>query len=161
MADAAQPAKTRPKKGVSPMILGLGLALSLAGAGFYATFNGLVSLDSDLFARNGATGPEGDAGGFEYVAVTPITINLGGRGDSRHLRFSAQVETAPGAAAQVSHLMPRILDVLNIYLRALDAHELEDPAALIRLRGQMLRRIQVVAGPGLVNDLLITEFVFN
>ena len=33
--------------------------------------------------------------------------------------------------------------------------------ALIRLRAQMLRRIQVVSGEGRVRDLLITEFVLN
>jgi len=61
----------------------------------------------------------------------------------------------------VQALMPRIMDVLNIYLRALDPPELEEPAALLRLRAQMLRRVQIVTGPGLVNDLLIIEFVFN
>ena len=58
-------------------------------------------------------------------------------------------------------LRPRILDVLNGYLRAVEVAELEDPSALVRLRAQMLRRIQVVAGEGRVNDLLISEFVLN
>ena len=53
------------------------------------------------------------------------------------------------------------MDVLNIYLRALDPHELQEPAALLRLRAQMLRRVQIVTGPGMVNDLLVMEFVFN
>ena len=57
--------------------------------------------------------------------------------------------------------MPRIVDVMNGYLRALDAAELENPAALVRLRAQMLRRIQIVTGEGRVRDLLITEFVLN
>ena len=39
--------------------------------------------------------------------------------------------------------------------------DIEDPAALARLRAQMLRRIQVVTGEGQVRDLLITEFVLN
>ena len=58
-------------------------------------------------------------------------------------------------------LLPRIVDVMNGYLRALDAAELENPAALVRLRAQMLRRIQIVTGEGRVRDLLITEFVLN
>ena len=37
----------------------------------------------------------------------------------------------------------------------------QDPAALPRLRAQMLRRIQVVLGEGKVRDLLVTEFVLN
>ena len=57
--------------------------------------------------------------------------------------------------------MPPIIDVLNGYLRALEVTDIEDPAALTRLRSQMLRRAQVVAGPERINDLLIMEFVLN
>jgi len=58
-------------------------------------------------------------------------------------------------------LKPRIVDVLNGYLRAVTFAEMADPNALARLRGQMLRRIQVVTGEGRVKDLLIMEFVLN
>ena len=57
--------------------------------------------------------------------------------------------------------MPRVLDVLNTYLRAVDVRDLEQPSAIPRLRAQMLRRIQVVTGPDRVRDLLITEFILN
>ena len=50
--------------------------------------------------------------------------------------------------------MPRVLDVLNTYLRAVEVRDLEEPASLARLRAQMLRRIQVVTGEGRVRDLL-------
>jgi flagellar FliL protein len=54
-----------------------------------------------------------------------------------------------------------VIDVLNSYLRALEPGDLEDPSALTRIRSQMLRRVQVVAGLNKVNDLLIMEFVLN
>ena len=57
--------------------------------------------------------------------------------------------------------MPRIVDVLNTYLRAVEVRDLEEPAAMARLRAQMLRRVQVVTGEGRVRDLLVTEFVLN
>ena len=53
------------------------------------------------------------------------------------------------------------MDVLNSYLRALDFEEIERTSALIKLRSQMLRRIQLVVGEGRVRDLLVTEFVLN
>ncbi len=53
------------------------------------------------------------------------------------------------------------MDVLNGYLRAVDVPALEDPSSLIRLRAQMLRRVQIVTGEGRVRDLLIIEFVLN
>jgi flagellar FliL protein len=63
--------------------------------------------------------------------------------------------------AEVTLLLPRIMDVLNSYLRAVDVAQIEDPSALIRIRAHMLRRIQIVTGEGRVRDLLITEFVMN
>jgi len=67
----------------------------------------------------------------------------------------------PDYAAEVEAIRPRIVDVLNGYLRAIDIATLEDPVTLTRLRAQMLRRIQVIAGPGRVKDLLIMEFVLS
>ena len=58
-------------------------------------------------------------------------------------------------------LMPRVLDVINTYLRAVEVRQLEDPAALTLIRSHLLRRIQLVTGDGRVNDLLITEFIVN
>lgn len=142
------------------LLAGLALALALGGTGFWVAFSGLaeraLSTASPLTAGATAGGR-----GFVYLPIAPITINLGRGGQSRHLRFTAQIEVAPQDAAELQRQMPRILDVLNIYLRALDVHELEEPAALLRLRAQMLRRIRIVAGDLRINDLLIGEFVFN
>ncbi|WP_417587696.1 flagellar basal body-associated FliL family protein [Pararhodobacter oceanensis] len=172
-AEVEQPPEGKSKKG---LIIGLVLALAGAGGGFYAMYSGaamsLFGGDSQTAEGDSATTAADDGHGtgdsaapapnaVGFVPLEPITISLGPRGQSRHLRFSAQLEVAPAHAAEVRHLMPRIMDVLNIYLRALDPHELEEPAALLRLRGQMLRRVQIVTGPGFVNDLLVMEFVLN
>jgi flagellar protein FliL len=149
-----------PKPSRLPLILGLVLALLLGGGGFYATYSGLLGPARAPEAEATTTpAPRGEQPG--YVPVDPITINLGTRGQSRHLRFVAQLEVAPAHTAEVTRLMPRIVDVMNTYLRAVDLPELEEPAALTRIRAQMLRRIQIVTGPGRVSDLLIMEFVFN
>jgi len=96
-----------------------------------------------------------------FVPVDPLVISLGPGARAKHLRFTAQIEVASGHQAEVTLLMPRILDVLNSYLRAVSYRDLEDPAALVRLRAQMLRRVQIVCGEGRVRDLLVTEFVLN
>ncbi|GAB4261058.1 MAG: flagellar basal body-associated FliL family protein [Pararhodobacter sp.] len=171
MTDA--PAEETAKSSKLPLLIGLVLALAGGGGGFYATYAGM--LDGLLGGREHETSDAGHgapdehaaparaapSGDITFVPIDPITINLGPRGDSRHLRFAAQLEVPGTHAQEVATLMPRIMDVLNIYLRALDPHELEEPAALLRLRAQMLRRVQIVTGPGFVNDLLVMEFVFN
>jgi flagellar FliL protein len=157
MAEADDPQGDAPKrKSRWPLLLGLVLALVLGAGGFYATWSGLLLGHHDEADAEMAPLPD-----IAFVPVDPVVITLGPGAASQHLRFTSQLEVAATHSAEVTLLLPRILDVLNGYLRAVDMAELEDPAALVRLRAQMLRRIQIVTGEGRVRDLLITEFVLN
>jgi flagellar FliL protein len=88
-------------------------------------------------------------------------VSLGPGSSARFLKLTTQLEVAKAYAEEVTILMPRILDVLNSYLRAVALADLENPAAMARLRAQMLRRVQIVTGEGRVRDLLVTEFIVN
>lgn len=147
------------KRSKLPLLLGVVLALVLGGAGFYATWSGLLLGGHEETAPGDAA--PGPLAGIAFVPLETMVISLGSASGSRHLRFTAQVEVVESAAADVALLQPRILDVLNSYLRAIDIASIEDPTAMARLRAQMLRRIQIVTGDGRVRDLLITEFVLN
>ncbi len=168
MSEAAKASEEAPSEGAKKKpgqrmswLLGLGLALPAAAGGFYLMQNEpWRSADIGRDSVRAAAAPAA-AERFVYLPMEPIVINLGARGDSRMLRFGAQLEVSPQHLNEVRHLMPRIIDVLNIYLRALEMHEIEEPAALLRLRAQMLRRVQIVTGAGRVNDLLVTEFILN
>jgi flagellar protein FliL len=151
---ATLPAK-RSKK---PLLLGVGLALMLGGAGFYAAWSGLVLGGAD---HDDTAADHGPLTGIAFVPLDTMVVSLGADSGSSHLRFTAQVEVEVAAEADVTLLKPRILDVLNSYLRAIDTASIEDPQAMARLRAQMLRRVQIVTGEGRVRDLLITEFVLN
>lgn len=154
VAEEAKPAR----RGKTGLIAGLAGALVLGGGGFFAIYTGLVDPAALTAAKAPAHAPALEVA---FVPLDPIMISLPPGASARHLRFSGQLEVEPGLAAEVVTLMPRILDVLNTYLRAVDVRELEQPASIARLRAQMLRRIQVVTGEGRVRDLLITEFILN
>jgi flagellar protein FliL len=148
--------KARSKK---PVLIGLLLALALCGGGFYATWSGMIlGGDTGHATQDGAPGP---LQGIAFVPLDTMVVSLGPDSGSEHLRFTSQVEVVEGAEADVTLLKPRILDVLNSYLRAIDSASIEDPQSMARLRAQMLRRVQIVTGEGRVRDLLITEFVLN
>jgi flagellar protein FliL len=160
MATAEATLEETPKKrSKKPLLIGLVLALILGGGGFYATFKGMV-LGGGGEAAQEEHGP-GPLLGIAFVPLETIVVSLAPDSGSEHLRFTAQLEVVDTAAADVTTLTPRILDVINSYLRAIDTASIEDPQAMARLRAQMLRRIQVVTGEGRVRDLLITEFVLN
>ncbi|SEW41365.1 flagellar FliL protein [Cognatiyoonia koreensis] len=152
-----------PKKSKLPLILGLVLALAGGGGGFFAVSSGMLgsSGDADHTESSEDAKQVEDIPKVAFVALDPMVISLPAGGVSTHLRFAAQLEVTPEHAAEVEALKPRVIDVLNGYLRAVELSELGDPAILVKLRGQMLRRVQVVVGDGRVRDLLIMEFVLN
>ncbi|WP_373636859.1 flagellar basal body-associated protein FliL [Yoonia sp. BS5-3] len=160
-ADSPDPA---PKKGSKmPLIIGLVLALVGGGGGFFAVQSGLIggSESVEEVADEHNTGSVEPPEALAFVAIDPLVISLPSSGGRDHLRFAAQLEVTPDYVAEVEAIKPRIVDVLNGYLRAVELSELEDPTALIKLRSHMLRRVQVVAGEGRIKDLLIMEFVLS
>ncbi|SFS19266.1 flagellar basal body-associated FliL family protein [Yoonia litorea] len=162
MTDSSNIADVPPAKaGKKPLLIGVLL--------------GCVGLVGGYFAVSILAGPEisaADEAAFEavpsrdaplpvFVALEPLIISLSTDQGRSHLRFSAQIEVAPGLSGEVEALKPRIIDILNGYLRAVEIEMLNDPSALQRMRSQMLRRVQVVAGEGRIKDLLIMEFVLS
>jgi flagellar protein FliL len=160
VAEAAEePAPRRGKKG---LILGLVAALALGGGGFFATYSGMLALPFGSEEPAAPKAPRPDPlGPVSFLPLGEVVISLGARARARHLEMSAELEVAPDYESDVILLKPRILDVVNTYLRAVEISDLEDPAALPRIRAQLLRRIQIVTGEGRVRDLLITNFVLN
>lgn len=162
MADAAVDTDEEVKKpSKMPLIIGVVALLLGAGGGFFATFSGLILAPESSVQPELDTSSPADLSDVAFVPVEPMVISLSPNSHSRHLRFRAQLEVPSQYASDVESLLPRVVDVLNGYLRALETADIESPAALTRLRAQMLRRVQIVAGPGRVNDLLIMEFVLS
>lgn len=154
---------TPSKKSKKPLLIGVALAVLLGGGGFFAVQSGLIlgaETDAHEEEAHEEKKPEG-LPDIAFVPIDPLIISLGPNAGSRHLKFRAQLEVDSVNQSAVESVMPRVVDVLNGYLRAVDVKDLETPSALFKLRAQMLRRIQIVTGEGRVRDLLIMEFVLN
>ena len=166
MADDAK-AQDSPKRKrglLLPLLIGLVLAVAGGAGGFWAVTSGPLAPDAAPEAaleETDSPGPQPVPLAVSFVPLETLVISLGPGESSRHLLFTAELEVEPAHAAEVAHLAPRVLDVLNSYLRVISVSELGDPASLGRLRAQMLRRIQIVTGAGRVHDLLVTQFVVN
>jgi len=165
MADDESPENaTRQKKGLLvPLVLGLALACAGGAGGYWAVTTGPLASQVAPSPSDGDDPPElaSDPVLASFVPLETVVISLGPEETARHLIFTAELEVDPDHEAEVTRLSPRVLDVLNSYLRVISIAELSDPASLGRLRAQMLRRIQVVTGAGRVRDLLVTQFVVN
>lgn len=162
MSETDETEEAPPKKASKlPLILALVVALGGGAGAFYFMYTSGAPAAEEVtedLPEEDMLSPLADVA---FVPLPPMVIALGDSSTNRLLRFQAQLEVQRGDEEEVAHLEPRIMDVLNTYLRAVSIDDLESRRALIRLRAQMLRRIQIVTGGDHVRDLLITEFVLT
>lgn len=164
-----------PPKKSKGMLFGMLGAVILGGVSFYGAFSGLIPLpvgdppaEAIATASDQANQPRKEKREADYEALSSsfipmreMIISLGPNSQARHLKLVMSIEVDGETEQQVAALAPRIRDVLNTFLRAVDERDFEVPRAMTRLRGQMLRRVQLVTPPGTVRDLLIQDFVLN
>jgi len=159
-----EPEGTGKKKGKLGLIITLVLSLLLAGGGFFATFSGMLDPILGTAETEAESEPEAEqdmASAPVFLELDPLMVSVGGSGSIRQLRFRAFLQLNEGPDDRIAALQPRILDIFATYLRAVSVDRLEDPTALLHLRAQLLRRVQLLAGPDAVHDLLIVDFVIT
>ncbi|SEK21951.1 flagellar FliL protein [Roseivivax marinus] len=190
MADAtADEADVTAKKSKLPLILGVVLALLGAAGGFFAVSSGMIlggggsdaaaasaneataeetatPMEDDTDIEGGAEAPPTavapvELGDIAFVELPPLLVSLGPGAQNTHLRFRATLEVPSRHAAEVTTLQPRVLDAMNSYLRALSPADIEAQDALLLIRAQLTRRVQLVLGEEKLRDLLVLEFVLN
>lgn len=153
-ADATNAPQKKLKK--LPLIIGLLSAFGLGGAGFFATYTGLILDRPESLGRASPVATD-----FTFIPIENLSISLPAASGARVLRFSGQIEIAQSSEREMLQLHPRFVDLINTYLRAVEPADLEEPAVIFRVRAQILRRLQTIAGDGHVRDFLITEFVLS
>lgn len=157
---ATPPAKKRGM--LIPLLLGVVLALGGGAGGFWAISSGpLAPSEPADETHDEADAYPDESSSVAFIELEPLTISIGPESGGRHLIFAGHLEVPYEYQAEIEHLSPRVLDVLNTFLRVVEAEELATPSSLLRLRAQMLRRVQLVTGDDRVNDLLVTQFVVN
>jgi len=165
MTDATvEQAEAPEKSGKKGLLVGVILAVAGAAGGYFLTSSGLLPLGAKTEAsateNTKDDKPVKALADVGFVDLPPVIVSVNSS-DSRHLKFHAQLEVNAPYIADVEKMQPRIMDVLNGYLRALEVSDFEDSLALMRIRGHLLRRIGIVVGEGRVRDVLVMEFVLN
>jgi len=92
----------------------------------------------------------------QTLAMEPMTITAGTRGQTLRVGIAIEVwekDTFIDSA--------RLRDAFATYLRALDPAQLADPSFHMRMKRALLHRARVVAGPDIVADVLITDFLLT
>lgn len=154
---------------VLPLVLLIG-----AGAGVY--FSGL--LDSFLgkekpaeegehaAAAEGEHGAEAGKGDAAHAApifydLPDMLVNLNtGNKRPAFLKIKISIQLSkPEDVGAVEHVLPRIIDNFQVYLRELRLEDLRGSAGMYRLRQELLLRITAAAFPVKVKDVLFKEML--
>jgi flagellar FliL protein len=95
-----------------------------------------------------------------FVTLPDIAVNLAG--SAKHtsfLKIKINLEVADEHTAKViKDVTPRIVDSFQLYLRQLRIEDLQGSAGMYRLREELLSRVNKVAEPAEVEDVLFAEF---
>lgn len=145
--------------------------LMIAGGGALVLLLGIGAGVYFLFFA-GSHGPEKSkiAGNVTLPLVPPqvvfydmpdIVVNVQSSDPQpAYLKLSVALElAAPEEKPGIQALMPRIVDQFQSYLRELRIDDLHGSAGVLRVKEELLRRINAAAAPYPVRDVLLKEMI--
>lgn len=98
-----------------------------------------------------------------YVNLEPMIINLLSASDKPHylklaVTLQCSVDQNP---SEIEAKLPTILDSLQIFVRGLRVEDFSGSGSTLLFKEELLKRINKITYPLLVNDLLFKEMVIN
>lgn len=148
--EAAAPAKRKLSGKVLVLYIVLPLVLLIgAGAGVY--MSGLL----------GSHEPE------KPVVAVPVfydlpdfLVNLSGPAPQHFLKMKVTLQIVDAEAAKrLDAELPRVLDAFQVFLRELRPEDVDGSAGMLRVKEELLRRINLAVQPALATDILFKEVI--
>ncbi len=145
--DASDEGRRVPLKALS-----IFLALALGSASLALTFWHFGN------SRPTASHVGGELAVFE---LAPMTLNLRSDVDRQsYLRVVIALECRDKATCDaLAPYAPRLIDAFQIFLRELRPEELTGTASLFHIKGELLKRVNALAAPLRVEQVLFNEFL--
>lgn len=151
MSETASVEAETPKKKMG-IFLPLLVALLLGAAGFASTYIGVWSPRA-LLQR----GERASAAEVVFIDIPTVEVAMpGGRG--RSIVMTVALESTAQDRSRIEAQLPRIQDVMNVFLSEIDPSAYDKRGVLDILRAELVTRIGNVLDGARIADLLITEF---
>lgn len=128
------------------------IALLLLGSATYFLWGSLPS-----FTSQEQTGPQAKV----YYNLPEMVVNLSSQDKrAQYLKLKVSLE-APNQKVldALNPIMPRVLDMFQLYLRELRSSDLEGSAGIYRLKEELLRRINLEIHPHQISRVLFNEII--
>jgi flagellar FliL protein len=169
--DAAPEGGEAPKQGFVKKLLGnkkmliivAAAALLVVGGGGAGAFFLLSGHKDEKGAKTaeGKPRPPIVAPQVAFYDMPDIVVNIqSADGNPAYLKLGVALElTGADEKAGIQPLMPRVVDQFQGYLRELRVDDLKGSAGVLRLKEELLRRINVATAPFAVKDVLLKEMI--
>lgn len=98
-----------------------------------------------------------------YFDLPEMVVNLSVNDKrAQYLKIKIALEAHEQEAIDaLQPVMPRVLDMFQIYLRELRSSDLEGSAGIFRLKEELLRRINLAIYPNRINRVLFKEIIIQ
>lgn len=159
----ASPPSKRAKSKLPLIAIAAALVIAIGG-GAGAYFGGLLdSLLGEGEATAEETHEQAAPATPSFFSLPDLMVSLNtGRSRPIFLKLRLTLEIPPKtSSAEIQAAMPRIVDYCQTYLRELRPEELHGAAGSVRLREELLRRIQAAVAPVAINDVLFSELLMQ
>ncbi len=158
------PEPVRPRKRRGKTLLLLVGVVGLFGAGAGAAWKFVPGVADKARALLGQETHQGAAVVADrpvFIDLPEMAVTLPNAGHPRQMRLRLSIELAKGTSDKDAGdaISPRVYDALLTYLRTLRDGEVDGGLGLDRLRADLYRRLELVMGPGVIRDVLITSLV--
>ena len=164
----------KKKRGRKLFIILPAILLLLGGGGAAAYLMGLLDpLIEMILDESPVQEEEGELFEPELPSLDPLEIvfietpeilaNLKTDGSRRHylkMKLNFELEHPEDADAMTME-MPRIVDAITVYLREMSSEDFKGSEGIHRLRQELLLRVNAVASPVRVTDVLVAEFLLQ
>lgn len=158
-----------PKKGFVKKLLGNKKLLIIAVAALVLVIGGGAGAYFFLFSSEEDSAQLAENKPHEPIVAPTVTfydipdivVNIqAADGTPAYLKLGLSLELSyPEDKAGLQPLMPRVVDQFQSYLRELRLDDLRGSAGVLRLKEELLRRINVAAAPFHVRDVLLKEMI--
>jgi len=131
---------------VAPLVVLLG-----AGAGVY--FSGLLGGGHEEEEQVAVAEPV-------FYELPEFVANLNSTAPMRFLKMKVALEiTDKEATKRLDAEMPRVLDTFQGFLRELRPEDVDGSQGMLRVKEELLRRIDLAIRPTIVSDVLVKEII--
>jgi flagellar FliL protein len=137
------------------------LVLGLGGGTYYFLFSGSSKVPGGTKLAQDAPPQPIVAPTVAFFDMRDIVVNIqSADGNPTYLKLSLTLELANAdQKAGIGPLLPRVVDQFQGYLRELRVDDLKGSAGVLRLKEELLRRINVATAPFMVKDVLLKEMI--